>query len=345
MAERRGRRTPNIKTAAVVRTERVTPHMIRVVLGGEGLADFECGEFTDHYLKLQFPVEGVEYPEPFDLARIREELPPEQWPVSRTYTVRRWDPAARELWIDFVYHGDEGVAGPWAANAQPGTLLRFAGPGGGYAPDSGADSHLLIGDESAVPAIASAVEHLAPGARARVFIEVEDPEEEQQFKSAGDVLVTWIHRGDAPVGERLVAAVRGFEFPEGAVQAFVHGEAGFVREIRRYLRFEREIPRERLSISGYWRLGHNEDGWQSSKREWNKVDEADEARAEGALAKPVLVLAGRSDCTGPAAPRSAGERLRRGPGAGGFPRAIVEWRRSRNPSVAAIPPQPDGLLF
>jgi NADPH-dependent ferric siderophore reductase len=281
MAERRGRRTPNVKTAAVLRTEQVTPHMIRVVLGGEGLADFECGDYTDHYLKLQFPVPGVVYPEPFDLARIREELPREQWPVTRTYTVRRWDAAARELWIDFVYHGDEGVAGPWAANAKPGTPLRFAGPGGGYAPAADADWHLLAGDESALPAIAAAVEHLAPGARAHVFVEVEGPDEEQQLKSAGDVRVTWLHRGEGRVGERLVEAVRGFEFPEGAVQAFVHGEAGFVREIRRYLRFDREVPRERLSISGYWRLGHNEDGWQSSKSEWNKVDEAEEARVAG----------------------------------------------------------------
>ena len=75
--------------------------------------------------------------------------------------------------------------------------------------------------------------------------------------------------------------MRGFEFPEGDVHAFVHGEAGFVRDLRRLLRFEREVPRERLSISGYWRLGHNEDGWQSSKAEWRKVDDEDEAKAAG----------------------------------------------------------------
>jgi NADPH-dependent ferric siderophore reductase len=282
MAERRGRRSPNLRTAEVVRTERVTPHMIRVVLGGDGLADFECGDFTDHYVKLQFPVEGVDYPEPFDLAKVREEYPREQWPVTRTYTVRRWDPAARELWIDFVYHGDEGVAGPWAANAEPGALLRFAGPGGGYAPGPEADWHLLAGDESALPAIAAAVERLAPGARAVVFLEVEGPEEEQQLKSAADVAVSWLYRGGAPVGSLLVDAVRAYEFPAPDVQAFVHGEAGFVREIRRYLRFEREVPKERLSISGYWRVGHNEDGWQSSKREWNAVDEAEEAKGGNA---------------------------------------------------------------
>ncbi|MFC3494589.1 siderophore-interacting protein [Glycomyces rhizosphaerae] len=285
MAEGRGRRTPMVTTAEVLRTERVTPHMIRVVLGGEGLDGFDCGDYTDHYLKLQFPAPGVEYPEPFDLARIREELPREQWPVTRTYTVRRWDAAARELWIDFVYHGDEGLAGPWAANVQPGELVRFVGPGGAYAPARDADWHLLAGDESAVPAISVAVERLDPGARAHVFLEVEGPEEEQQLKSAADVNVTWLHRGGARIGERLVDAVRGFDFPEGDVHAFVHGEAGFVRDLRRLLRFEREVPRERLSISGYWRLGHDEDGWQSSKPEWRKVDDEDEAKAAGSVAQ------------------------------------------------------------
>ncbi len=192
-----------------------------------------------------------------------------------------WDKAAREISIDFVYHGDEGVAGPWAANVQPGDARPLRRPRRRLRPGPDADWHLLAGDESALPAISVAVERLAPGARAHVFLEVEGPEEEQQFKSAADLTVTWLHRGDARVGERLVEAVRAFEFPEGDVHAFVHGEAGFVRDLRRLLRFEHEVPRERLSISGYWRLGHDEDGWQSSKAEWRKVDDEDEAKAAG----------------------------------------------------------------
>src|SRR3954451_2568633 len=106
--ERPARRTPQAKHAVVERVEQLTPHMIRVVLGGPGLAGFPVGEFTDHYVKLLFPAEGVTYAEPFDLERIRAELPREQWPRTRTYTVRRWDPKASELTLDFVYHGDEG---------------------------------------------------------------------------------------------------------------------------------------------------------------------------------------------------------------------------------------------
>ncbi|MGW7087923.1 siderophore-interacting protein [Streptomyces sp. NPDC054871] len=274
MAERPARKAPKTHVAEVMRTERLTPHMQRVVLGGEGLAEFTAGDSTDLYVKLLFGAEGVTYPEPFDIQRIREEFPRDQWPVTRTYTVRSWDPQARELAVDFVIHGDEGLAGPWAKRVQPGATVRFLGPGGGYAPDAEADWHLLAGDESALPAIAAALEALPEGAKAYAFVEVADADEEQKISSAAEI--TWLHRGQRPVGQALVEAVRSLDFPAGDVQAFVHGEAGFVKELRRYLRMEREVPRERLSISGYWRLGHNEDGWQASKRDWNAQVEAEQ---------------------------------------------------------------------
>jgi NADPH-dependent ferric siderophore reductase len=274
MAERPERKPRKPYTAQVVRTERLSPHMQRVVLGGDGLAGFAADTCTDHYVKLLFGPAGVTYPEPFDLERIRAEFPREQWPVTRTYTVRAWDPGHRELTLDFVVHGDEGLAGPWATRVRPGESVRFMGPGGAYAPDPGADWHLLAGDESALPAIARALESLPAGALAHAFVEVSGPEEEQKIDS--DVEVVWLHRGDRPVGEALLEAVRALEFPEGRPHAFVHGEAGFVKELRRLLRVDLQIPREDLSISGYWRLGHNEDGWQASKREWNARVEAEQ---------------------------------------------------------------------
>ncbi|MFF3502713.1 siderophore-interacting protein [Streptomyces sp. NPDC003247] len=281
MAERPARKPRKPHSAQVVRTERLTPHMQRVVLGGEGLSEFSAGTCTDHYVKLLFAPEGVTYPEPFDMERIRAEFPREQWPVPRTYTVRHWDAEHRQLTLDFVIHGDEGLAGPWAARVQPGETVRFMGPGGAYTPDPAADWHLLAGDESALPAIAAALEALPAGAVAHAFVEVSGPEEEQKIDS--DVEVVWLHRGDRPVGEKLVEAVRALAFPEGRLHAFVHGEAAAVKELRRLLRVEHEVPREDLSISGYWRLGHNEDGWQASKREWNaNVEQEQEGSAPAA---------------------------------------------------------------
>ncbi|MFD7549939.1 siderophore-interacting protein [Streptomyces sp. NPDC059578] len=277
MAERPARKAPMTHVGRVVRTERLTPHMQRVVLGGDGLSAFSADEWTDHYVKILFTPPGVSYPEPFDVQQVRADFPRDQWPVPRTYSVRAWDPKARELSLDFVIHGDAGLAGPWAARVQPGEEVRLLGPGGAYAPSPDADWHLLAGDESALPAIASSLEALPPGATVHAFIEVTGPEEEQQI--ATDAEVVWLHRGDRPIGEALLDAVRALEFPAGRCQAFVHGEAGFVKELRRLLRLEHRMPREDLSISGYWRLGHNEDGWQASKPEWNAQVEAEQETA------------------------------------------------------------------
>jgi NADPH-dependent ferric siderophore reductase len=265
-----------VNEAVVTRVEQLTPHMVRIVVGGDGLKRIDAGAYTDHYVKIMFAPPGVVYPEPFDVGAIRESMPREAWPVVRTYTVRKWRPEVPEMWIDFVTHGDEGVAGPWAQAAQPGDVIRFMGPGGGYTPDLTADWHLLAGDESALPAIAAAIEGMPAGANLKVFVEVQDETEEQKL----DAEVTWLFRGDRPVGAALVEAVRGLEFPAGRVHAFVHGEANFVKDLRGFLRRELNIPMDQLSISGYWRRGMNEDGWQSSKREWNaQVEQEQEATA------------------------------------------------------------------
>ncbi|XVV07073.1 siderophore-interacting protein [Actinosynnema sp. CA-248983] len=165
-------------------------------------------------------------------------------------------------------HGDEGIAGPWAAKAQPGDVLHFAGPGGGHAPDPDADWHLMAGDESAWPAIAASMEALPAGAVAKVFVEVDGPADERPVPG-----VTWLHRDGRRRGEALVEAVRTLDFPAGDVQVFVHGEANAVKSLRGHLRLERAVPRERMSISGYWRLGADEDGWQAGKSDFNRTME------------------------------------------------------------------------
>lgn len=272
------KRTPRV--GEVVRTSWITPHMVRVVLGGEGLATFPTGEFTDRYVKLLFPPAGASYGVPYDVEQVRAELPADQWPVTRTYTVRAWDPVAGELTIDFVHHGDEGLAGPWAAAARPGDRIQFMGPGGAYAPRPDADWHLLAGDESALPAIAASLEGLPAGARALAFVEVAGPEEEQHDVVAGPgVELRWLHRGDAVPGETLVEAVRAVPLPAGDGHVFVHGEAHAVRELRRHLRAARGLDPEWTSVSGYWRRGDTEDRWQSTKREWNAAIEAEDATA------------------------------------------------------------------
>ncbi|HEV7726313.1 MAG: viuB [Modestobacter sp.] len=270
------RRKRVARVAEVVRSSRITPHLVRVVLGGEGLAGFPAGAFTDHYVKLLFPPAGAPYVVPFDAEQVRAELPPETWPVTRTYTVRDWDAAAGELTIDFVHHGDEGLAGRWAAAVRPGDRIQLMGPGGAYTPSPDADWHLLVGDDAALPAIAAALGRMPAGVPARVFVEVPAVADEQPLTVGPEVELVWVHREDRAPGTALLAAVLATELPEGTVHAFVHGEAGFVRELRRHLRADRSLTPELTSISGYWRQGRTEDRWQAEKPEWNAAIAAEE---------------------------------------------------------------------
>ncbi|MFD8749924.1 siderophore-interacting protein [Kitasatospora sp. NPDC059577] len=279
MANSRQPRKSTARRGVVLRTERLTPHMVRVVLGGEGLKDLPVGRNTDAYVKLLFPAPGFEGQDLSNPGELRANLPRTQWPRTRTYTIRHWDQELGELTVDFVQHGDKGLAGPWAASVAPGATVWFGGPGGGYAPDPAAAWHLLAGDESALPAIAAALESLPAGAKAVAFIEVADQAEEQPMAASPGAEVVWLHRGARRVGELLVERVTALEFADGDPQVFVHGEAAFVKELRHHLRVERELPRELLSISGYWRLGMDEDGWQSSKSVWNAQVEQDEVTA------------------------------------------------------------------
>jgi NADPH-dependent ferric siderophore reductase len=262
--------------APVQRVERLGPHLVRVVVAGDELEGFGAGPFTDHYVKLQLPPQGAPYAAPFDVEEIRATLPRDQWPRTRTYTVRAWDAEANALTIDFVVHGDEGVAGPWAAAAQPGDILQLQGPGGAYTPDPTADWHLLVGDLAVLPAIAASLARIPAGAPVYVIAQVEGPDDELELTSPGDLRIQWLHMG-AHASDALADAVAALDFPAGRVHAFVHGEAAAVRAVRKHLLVDRAVPKEDLSASGYWKRSRTEEGWREDKPEWNRLAEQDVA--------------------------------------------------------------------
>ncbi len=233
----------------VIAAERLSPHLVRVRLGGPGFALFEDRPETDKYVKLKFTTPA-----------------PESHPVTRTYTVRRVDAEAQTLDIDFVVHGDEGLAGPWAASVQPGATLSLLGPGGGYRPDADADWHLLAGDLSAVPAIASALEALPPGAAGVALIQVDDDDAVLALEAPAGVEVHWIVDPAHEV-PRLAEAVRETAWRDGRVQVFAHGERESMKVLRRVLFDERGLDRSQVSLSGYWARGRTEDRFQAEKSE------------------------------------------------------------------------------
>ena len=272
-----GGRPPRPQTVLeVVLTERLTPHMVRVVLRGDGFAAFHerwaAKGATDQYIKLLFADPALGLEPPYDMDVLRERLAPEQMPVRRTYTVRAVDARAQTVAVDFVVHGDEGLAGPWAAQAQPGEKVAFFGPGGAYRPDEDADWHVLAGDEAALPALAAACEDMAarlPQARGVALIEVSGEQDEQEFAAPEGVQVRWLHRGGdfSPQTVLWVDALEELEFGQGRVQAFVHGEREQVKRARRHLTDVRGLDRRQLSVSAYWAHGRAEEAFQAEKRE------------------------------------------------------------------------------
>ncbi|QCU79058.1 siderophore-interacting protein [Citricoccus sp. SGAir0253] len=268
-AARRPRQPKPTVVLEVVAAERLGPHLVRLTLGGEGFAVYQDKDATDKYVKLLFadPALGLEMP--YDLEALRQRLTPEQMPVRRTYTVRSVDPDAGTLTIDFVVHGEDGLAGPWAAAARPGDRVCFTGPGGMYRPDPAADWHLLAGDESALPAIGAALEAMPADAVGQAIIEVAGPEDEIGLSVPAGITVTWLHRGGefTPETTGLAAAVIDAEWREGTVQVFAHGEREMVKDLRRYLADVRGVDRRQMSLSAYWAHGRAEDAFQAEKRE------------------------------------------------------------------------------
>jgi NADPH-dependent ferric siderophore reductase len=249
----------------VLEAERLTPHMVRVVLGGDGLAEFTPAPFTDQYVNALFVPEGAPYAVPFDVDAARAGAP-EHRPVGRRYTIRRWDPDTRRVTIDFVVHGDIGFAGRWANHAAVGDRLQMVGPTGGYTPATTADWHLMVGDESALPAIAASLEQVRPGVPTLVFAVVDGPDHELALDCPGDLKLQWVHRESAPGRhDLLLAAVEATELPAGSVDVFVHGEAGEVRAVRRHLLGDRGIPKDGASISPYWRRSFTDEAWREVK--------------------------------------------------------------------------------
>jgi NADPH-dependent ferric siderophore reductase len=254
----------------VARTERLTPHLVRVVAGGPGFDAFSDNGFTDKYVKISFPTslpEGVWPDGPVDIPALKETLPAEQWPVTRTYTVRWFNTDTRELAIDFVVHGDEGLAGPWAAAAKPGDRLVCAGPGGAYSPDPEAEWHLFAGDESALPAIAAALEALPADAKGIAFLETPSDDDVLELTAPAGVELRWLSRDGERAGETLVLAeaVATTEWLPGTPNVFAHGERGAMKELRAIFK-ERGLTREKLSLSGYWAHGRAEDQFQAEKK-------------------------------------------------------------------------------
>jgi NADPH-dependent ferric siderophore reductase len=194
--------------------------------------------------------------------------------VKRRYTIRAARPDRGELDLDFVLHG-AGPGAHWGATAAVGDEVDFQGPRGKLELRT-APAHLLVGDESALPAIAASLEALQVGARAVVRLVCDGPEHQIELTSPAEVDLDWLHRhGDERDHRLLLAAVEALEFRGGTPFGFVHGEADEIRAVRQHLLQERGLTRRALSCSPYWRRTMTDEAWRRIKRDYVAAMEAE----------------------------------------------------------------------
>lgn len=252
----RVRHTLRFRELTVQAVQRVTPHLVRVTLGGDALEGFTSPGFDDH-VKLFFPDEATGA---LTLPTAGPDGPiwPEgRKPTMRDYTPRHFDAAAQTLQIDFALH-QAGPATRWAEQAAVGQRLGVGGPRGSFIVPTAFDWHLLIGDDTALPAIARRLAELPRGARAIVLAEVDGAADQVDLPTAADVDITWVHRDHvrAAAGTPpLLAALHAAHLPTGAFHAWIGCESADAKALRAHLIDECRANPKWIRASGYWRAG------------------------------------------------------------------------------------------
>ncbi len=225
----------------VLRTERISPGFLSVTLGGPDLQGFTSLSFDDH-IKIFLEEE----------APTGEDSPPEPGArrIMRDYTPRRFDAMRRELVVEFALHGD-GAATTWAAQASPGQRVRIGGPRGSFVVPNDYDFHLLIGDETALPAISRRLEELPARAKVLAFVQTADPADQRDLSSRARVDVTWT--GGDP--DALIDAIGGLTLPDGEGFAWAAGEARVIAAIRVALVATHGLDKDHIRAAAYWKRG------------------------------------------------------------------------------------------
>jgi NADPH-dependent ferric siderophore reductase len=249
----RVRHALTLRLATVARVAPITPHLIRITLRGAELRGFESASFDDH-VKVFFPAPGTSVPVLPLIGSDGPARPAGAVPsICRDFTPRRFDPIAGELDLEFFLH-EAGPATTWAVHAAVGQSLGIGGPRGSMIIPTRFDWHLLIGDDTALPAMARRLEELPRGVRAIVIAEVAGSYAQVDFKSHVDMQVTWCHR-EGPKPRSMAEALEDLPpLPPGEGYAWAAGEAADVRRIRSQL-VSRGMDKSRIRAAAYWKRG------------------------------------------------------------------------------------------
>ncbi|SHM19980.1 siderophore-interacting protein [Roseibium suaedae] len=256
---------PNPRILTVKSSRYVTPHMIRVTLTGDSLADFPLGQEGAH-CKLAFPRDGEDkdsFASHYAAGRPKERLH-----AVRTYTVRAFRQAEREMDIGFVAHGDSGPGTLWAQKAEEGSFLAFMGPGPVKMTHFHADWYLVAADMSALPVAAASLEAMPADAKGLAIFEILSEEDRQtDIRIPEGIEVHWLVQPDPHVATSIqIDFLRAQPWPEGRVQTCIAGESTAIRSFREFVLKDKGVDKADAYISGYWKVGLVEDEHQEMKR-------------------------------------------------------------------------------
>ena len=218
-----------IREVQVSRVERLGPNFVSVTFSGPALADFRSDSFDDH-VKFILPGTG-------------------EAPVRRDYTPRRFDTQQQTLTLEFALHG-QGAASDWARQAAVGQLVTIGGPRGSMIVPLDYDWHLLVGDDSALPAIHRRLEELPAGVSARVLVLLGDEGDRRELKSRATLDVQWFG-----TPQTLTAAVQSLALPSGEGFVWCAGEAALMAGLRTLLLDGKGHPKEAMKVAAYWKPG------------------------------------------------------------------------------------------
>jgi NADPH-dependent ferric siderophore reductase len=249
------REPPRFRRLHVRRVDARSPYLRRVTFGGADLDGLDPG-LPAASVRLLLPSRGTTDLELPSWNGNEFRLADGSRPVLRTYTPLRLDPDALELDLDIVLH-EHGAASAWAEAVHPGDPAAVSGTGRGYAVDPDARSYLLLGDETAIPAVGQLLAALPAGAVVEVQLEIRAPDAEVALPAHPGARVTWLAATDPP-GGALVAALEAHDLGTDE-RIWAAGEAAAMHRIRRHLLEARGLPRSHAHVRGYWKRGRSGD--------------------------------------------------------------------------------------
>ena len=251
-ASRRIRHELVFRTLQVQAIEQLTPSMKRIVVGGEGLRGFRSDSPDDH-IKLFFPNQDGELVFPTMGANGPEYARGAKPSPMRDFTPRQHDRERQQLVLDFARH-DAGPAAAWAAQARVGQTLGVGGPRGSHIVANDFEHYVLVGDETALPAIGRWIEEKRHDAPITALIEIPADADRQPLQLAANAQVTWLPRNGAhaATSNALEHALRSLPTPFGDTFYWIAAESHRVRAMRRQLIEQRGVPGDFIRATGYW---------------------------------------------------------------------------------------------